>query len=488
MNSEKNLSIALFISIFFSLAIPVSVVWFFTLSNQKANIVTHLNEEKNETLSLLTASLETPLWNFKKDQIRSLCDPYIQMPHIRKIVVTDSIMNSVLYDQTDTQSTGSMSSFGERIIRSHGKNIGSLYVELSSVTYEQKATSEKVKLLILFLLELIVSFLLITYMIYYFILGPLHAKMSAGMVLICCESQGKKKNSGILLERINRKIIHIISEVQRYHNLVDDNVIIFKIDGDCVIQFVTKEVTTRIGFTKQELTGYSFDVLFPDAIKKQQLQSLRQHIDAKLSPFEIKCIRSGGNEIWLRCKVSHDNKDSITLICEDITDNKKVEKHANTDALTGLLNRRSIDVILKREQSLYERYKTEFSILLIDLDHFKKINDMLGHQQGDEVLVQFSKLLKENVRRTDHVARWGGEEFLIVCSNTSIENAIAIAEYICKKVATHSFGSGSNVTCSIGVSSINQTDSIYEKIIKSADDALYIAKEKGRNQVFSIED
>ena len=123
---------------------------------------------------------------------------------------------------------------------------------------------------------------------------------------------------------------------------------------------------------------------------------------------------------------------------------------------------------------------------MIDLDHFKKINDTFGHQHGDEVLIQFSNLLKENVRQTDHVVRWGGEEFLIVCSNSSIENAVSIAEYVCGKVGTHLFESVGKVTCSIGVSSINQTDNIYKKIIKTADDALYIAKEKGRNQVYSI--
>ncbi len=486
MKTEKNLSITLLISIFFALAIPVSGVWFFTLINQKANVTTYLNAEKEETLALLSATLETPLWNFKKEQIRSLCDPYLQMPHIRQIVVTDFIMKSVIYDQTDSKSTGRRSSAGEQIIQSHGKDIGSLYVEISSVIYDQKTKSEKVKLLTLFLLELIVSFLLITYTIYRFILNPLHEKMSAGMVLIRNKPPAKKKKYFILLERINTKIIHIISEVERYHNLVDDNVIIFKIDGDCIIQFVTKEVTARIGYTKQELVGYSFATLFSDAVKEKQLQALRQHLDAERSSFEIKCIHSSGNEIWLKCKKNHDNENSITLICEDITAHKIVEKNANTDSLTGLLNRRCIDAILKREQLLYERYKTQFSILMIDLDHFKKINDTFGHQHGDEVLIQFSNLLKENVRQTDHVVRWGGEEFLIVCSNSSIENAVSIAEYVCGKVGTHLFESVGKVTCSIGVSSINQTDNIYKKIIKTADDALYIAKEKGRNQVYSI--
>ena len=106
MKTEKNLSITLLISIFFALAIPVSGVWFFTLINQKANVTTYLNAEKEETLALLSATLETPLWNFKKEQIRSLCDPYLQMPHIRQIVVTDFIMKSVIYDQTDSKSTG----------------------------------------------------------------------------------------------------------------------------------------------------------------------------------------------------------------------------------------------------------------------------------------------------------------------------------------------------------------------------------------------
>jgi diguanylate cyclase (GGDEF)-like protein len=132
--------------------------------------------------------------------------------------------------------------------------------------------------------------------------------------------------------------------------------------------------------------------------------------------------------------------------------------------------------------SHYNRYGDIFSILLIDIDHFKKINDSYGHNEGDNVLVQFSTLLKSQLRDTDVFARWGGEEFAILIPHLNKKNAAFVANKLRKAIEKFSFSSKYHITCSIGIAEVEKGD---EKvtIFNRVDDALYSAKENGRNTV-----
>ncbi|MBU1002739.1 MAG: diguanylate cyclase [Proteobacteria bacterium] len=159
-----------------------------------------------------------------------------------------------------------------------------------------------------------------------------------------------------------------------------------------------------------------------------------------------------------------------------------LEEISNTDRLTGLFNRLKLDEVLTYEILQAQRYKKVFSILMLDLDRFKSVNDTHGHQIGDQVLVKTSELLKSNSRRTDTVGRWGGEEFLIILPETHSDKAIFIAEKIRQAFAASDFPVVGNVTCSIGVSTFHEQDSL-ESIIHRADTAMYCAKREGRNKV-----
>ena len=159
---------------------------------------------------------------------------------------------------------------------------------------------------------------------------------------------------------------------------------------------------------------------------------------------------------------------------------------AETDPLTTLLNRRKFNELLDYEVHRSQRYQTDLSIITCDIDHFKRINDHYGHNEGDSVLKAFSVKMTENIRDIDILARWGGEEFMILMPNTNLETASMVAEKLRKITELTSIGKVGSLTASFGVTHYKQGDST-ESFIKRVDDALYKAKDNGRNAVETTE-
>ncbi len=155
---------------------------------------------------------------------------------------------------------------------------------------------------------------------------------------------------------------------------------------------------------------------------------------------------------------------------------------ANTDGLTGLYNRSKIEQILTVEVLRARRYKHPLSIILADVDHFKQVNDTYGHNVGDVVLTGIASLMKEYIREVDSLGRWGGEEFLIVCPETSVHGARKLAEKLRKKIEKHHFKDLGMKTVSMGVAQLEH-DEWDEDMLKRADKNLYKAKRGGRNRV-----
>ncbi len=169
---------------------------------------------------------------------------------------------------------------------------------------------------------------------------------------------------------------------------------------------------------------------------------------------------------------------------EELVKNRtlELERLSQTDELTGLVNRRCMNQALISEYQAFKRYKRVFSIILLDIDYFKLINDNHGHNVGDRVLKGLSKILQSCTRATDMVCRWGGEEFLILCPEITKDKAGNIAEKIRKNLESYDKKELMGTTSSFGVSEIIDQDTI-EMVIKKADDSLYKAKEMGRNRV-----
>ncbi|HFD33360.1 MAG TPA: GGDEF domain-containing protein [Gammaproteobacteria bacterium] len=164
----------------------------------------------------------------------------------------------------------------------------------------------------------------------------------------------------------------------------------------------------------------------------------------------------------------------------------KIRELMLTDALTGLPNRRFLDERLNDEIQRLKRYGNQLSLILTDLDFFKNINDSYGHNKGDEILVEFSKILKQDLRPTDFSARFGGEEFLVILPETSIQAAEVIAERIRKQMKSIRVeGVTENISASFGVTNVAANETATEAFIR-VDKALYQSKKMGRNTVTAI--
>lgn len=166
--------------------------------------------------------------------------------------------------------------------------------------------------------------------------------------------------------------------------------------------------------------------------------------------------------------------------------NRHLATLAMQDQLTGISNRHMFAELFTKELSMLKRYNGRLSLIMIDLDHFKAVNDTYGHNIGDFVLKTFTQIVLKQVREADILARWGGEEFVLLLRETVCDQAYLVSEKIRQSVEGHVFGEVGKVTCSIGMTEIDATDTL-ESGIERADRALYEAKRNGRNQTVRCE-
>lgn len=178
--------------------------------------------------------------------------------------------------------------------------------------------------------------------------------------------------------------------------------------------------------------------------------------------------------------------EGIVGVIIDVSDYKRIQdelkKTALTDELTGLYNRKKFNEVLKEEVKRSKREETHISLIMFDIDYFKQVNDNYGHLVGDEILKTVAHLVNYSTRETDVVARWGGEEFMVLLRATNIYGATILAEKLRKTIEHANFESVGKVTCSFGVCE-HQVAENEEAFLKRVDEALYRAKENGRNRV-----
>lgn len=234
-------------------------------------------------------------------------------------------------------------------------------------------------------------------------------------------------------------------------------------------RFVSRPVKKMIAGTEKIAKG---ELFYPDIIRRND----------EMGRLAF-AISSMGTEI------ANQQDQLIKTNNELLNANRKLEKLSTTDALTGLANRRYLLENFTTEYERAKRYKHHLSILLIDVDHFKKVNDTYGHPCGDRVLKKTADILKKTVRSSDLVARYGGEEFVVLLPETDNAHTLVIAEKLRNEVASNTLlceESTLSITISIGVASYPEIDSSDPmQLLKAADQALYNAKNNGRNQVIS---
>jgi diguanylate cyclase (GGDEF)-like protein len=192
---------------------------------------------------------------------------------------------------------------------------------------------------------------------------------------------------------------------------------------------------------------------------KDELEKLKQELEEAKHTIKIKEIE----------------RDAILAQADEVS---------HTDALTYLPNRRQVIKRLQIEVHRADRYKTPLSISMMDIDHFKNINDSYGHTVGDVVLLELANTLRDGIRKSDMVGRYGGEEFLIVLPNTVLQRASDLAARLCKKVREREIDLGEKVhiTVSIGVAEYKHGEENWQKLLSRADMALYKAKNAGRDR------
>lgn len=165
---------------------------------------------------------------------------------------------------------------------------------------------------------------------------------------------------------------------------------------------------------------------------------------------------------------------------------KEVEKKtklSETDSMLGIYNRTKLMTVLSNEIERANRYTNNLSLIIFDIDHFKIINDSFGHQIGDEILKRIVSIAKNNIRLTDTLARYGGDEFVIVCPETSLENVEKLATRIKNAVNNYKCQKGIELSCSFGIAQFRNNKENIDSFIKRADEALYRAKDQGKNKV-----
>ncbi|MFT5661606.1 MAG: diguanylate cyclase (GGDEF)-like protein/PAS domain S-box-containing protein [Sulfurimonas sp.] len=308
-----------------------------------------------------------------------------------------------------------------------------------------------------------------------------------------------------------------------------DSVVITSTSPEEYFLYVNKVFKQKTGYEEDDLVGKSPRILQGPLTNRRVIDELKQNLQddkyflgqntnyrkngsSYIVKWSISALKNTQNEtiayisfqkevtqsVWdhkqahYLASVVNQNKDGdidfYVSVGQDITSliNKSDEykSKAYHDSLTGLYNRQKFDEIIERKYSDFLKNEQSFSIILMDIDNFKYVNNTFGHDNGDKVLKDLARLLHKSLRKDDLIARWGGEEFIVVVDNT-MAFTTTLAEKIRETIKQELIIYKHNITMSLGVSEISQGDTI-ETLFTRVDKALYMSKKSGKNKVTSL--
>lgn len=279
--------------------------------------------------------------------------------------------------------------------------------------------------------------------------------------------------------------------LQYYTDIAENTPVgIITCDDSGKIRYVNSMVVNLLGSPSIEETKkvnlFTFPLLVDSGFSEKLKQSLQTdtHIN-----YELNYESKWGRNIWLNIHnkpfISGGEKQAIIII-DDLTERKKLESHLTslsfTDTLTGVFNRRYFKQKAEEEIMQARQLHRSFSIIMLDLDNFKEINDNFGHEIGDVALKTITQSIMKEIRKTDTLARWGGEEFVIVLTDISCQQAVNIAEKLRQHLMKTDIPTAGSVTASFGITAYQDGDTV-DDLIRRADRMLYLAKLEGRNCV-----
>jgi diguanylate cyclase (GGDEF)-like protein/PAS domain S-box-containing protein len=263
-----------------------------------------------------------------------------------------------------------------------------------------------------------------------------------------------------------------------------------------IIVYVNPAFTALTGYDADEVIGHSSRLLHGPKTDPQTVAAVRAAMEAQ-RPIRVELLNYSrdGEEFWIDTNIvplrdAHGRVTHFATIGRDLTATKQLQQElrlmASTDPLTGLLNRRRFLEQAETEFLRSQRYQHELAAVMLDIDHFKTINDTHGHFVGDQVLIAMSRAAENLLRGTDILGRWGGEEFVILMPETPLAGAAILAERlreVLARLAVDTTAGTLHFTVSAGVAARDATDADITDILQRADSALYAAKQHGRNRI-----
>ena len=331
--------------------------------------------------------------------------------------------------------------------------------------------------------------------VHYFVTASPLEYEGGTFVLLVMEDITELKETEEALRASESKLQHITSVLGEG---------LYVLDRDGYLAFMNPEAEKLLGWTQTELLGKSMH----DIIHYQKadgtplpaadcpvLQTIQSGKACRIEEEVLTCRDGALLPVAMVSTPIIENGAVIGSVAafHDITErqrfqeslrraNELLEYKATTDALTGIYNRLKFNEMTEAEIQRTIRHGTPLSLIMMDIDFFKKINDTYGHLSGDSVLREVTMLVNRTIRQYDVFARWGGEEFMILSPNNDIENARQLAERLRAEIGRLDLSSAHRVTCSFGVAEFREGDDI-DSLTKRTDDALYKAKANGRNRV-----
>ncbi|MBL0708455.1 MAG: diguanylate cyclase [Sulfurimonas sp.] len=343
------------------------------------------------------------------------------------------------------------------------------------------------------------NILILLLLLFLIVIAVINSKISKQRVSLIQNLERKT----VKIDKLNKSMEETITKrtkelkdakdtMQTYIKIVDKHVIVSSTNMAGNITYVSKAFCQVSGYSDQELLGKNHRMLQSGITDKSKIKTLwKDLLEKKLWKGEFCNKTKEGENYWLSNSISpildkDGNIKEFTSISENITDKKRIEQISITDKLTQTYNRVKIENIFTEYIAQSKRYERTFSIIIIDIDYFKMVNDTYGHNIGDIFLKEFSNLLKKKIRETDILGRWGGEEFIVILPECSLENTISLAEKIRVCVYEYDFATVGHKTISSGVAQYQKGD-IQETLIGLADEGLYEAKKTGRNKTCAMQ-
>lgn len=297
------------------------------------------------------------------------------------------------------------------------------------------------------------------------------------------------------IEEKNRQLQQAYEKYFWLAENMDDVIWVMNANGKFI--YISPSVEKMRGYSVEEMLMQGLNKIACEGSRQQVQDTLQAGLEAikrgetpQMQTLRIEQPCRDGSTVWTEVNarwVVDKKTGEMRLIglSRDITQaisyEKQLEKLALTDQLTGLYNRHKLDEMLVQQLELANRYDSTFAVMVLDIDHFKQVNDTFGHHVGDSTLVEFAHVMATSTRKTDIVGRWGGEEFLIIIPQADKVSLPEMAEKLRRNIEKHHFDTVKQITASIGIA-VQKPGEAVTSLLSRADDALYRSKQQGRNR------